>query len=146
MRVYLDHCAFNRPFDKQDNIKVQLEVSAKLHIQDQIKKGKYDLVWSYMSDLENSRNPNIENRKSIQIWKNIANHRCKSSKNILDTGKKIERKGIRVKDALHIASAIESKCEYFITTDYGLLNKDIREIKIINPIDFVRKMEEQNEN
>jgi len=146
MRLYLDHCTFNRPFDKQGSIKVQLEISAKLHIQEQIKQEKYDLVWSYMSDLENSKNPNIENKKSIQIWEDIAKYRCKSSKTILEIGKKIEEKGIRVKDALHIASAIESKCEYFITTDYGLLNKNIEEIKIINPIDFVREMEEVNEN
>ena len=61
-------------------------------------------------------------------------------------GSKIARKGIRANDALHIACAIESRCEYFITTDTGLTNKKIEEIKIINPIDFVRKMEEQNEN
>ena len=76
------------------------------------------------------------------LWEDIAIYRCKSSANILTIGKKILEKNIRVKDALHIASAIESKCEYFITTDYGLLNKDFEEIKIINPIDFVRNMEE----
>jgi len=55
-------------------------------------------------------------------------------------------KGIRANDALHIACAIDSRCEYFITTDAGLTNKEIDGIKIINPIDFVRKMEEGNEN
>ena len=54
--------------------------------------------------------------------------------------------GIRVNDALHIACAIDSQCEYFITTDVGLTNKEIEGIKIINPIDFARKMEEKNEN
>jgi hypothetical protein len=59
MRIYLDHCAYNRPFDDQGNIKNQLETTAKLYIQNQIRKGKYDLVWSYMSDFENESNPNI---------------------------------------------------------------------------------------
>ena len=44
MRIYLDHCAYNRPFDEQKSIKIQLETSAKLYIQNQIKLGKYDLV------------------------------------------------------------------------------------------------------
>jgi hypothetical protein len=146
MRIYLDHCAYNRPFDNQNNIKNQLETSAKLYIQDQIKQGKYDLVWSYMSDFENDNNPNIENKKSIQIWENISKYKCKSSENILIRGNKIIEKGIRANDALHIACAIESQCKYFITTDANLTNKKIEEIKIINPIDFVREMEGKNEN
>jgi len=146
MKIYLDHCAYNRPFDDQNNIKIQLETSAKLYIQDQIRQGIYDLVWSYMSDLENNYNPNIENKNSIQAWETIAKFKCRSSDNILLRGVKIMEKGIRVKDALHIACAIESQCEYFITTDTGLINKRIDTVQIINPIDFIRKMEENNEN
>ena len=146
MKIYLDHCTYNRPFDDQSNIKNQLETTAKLHIQDQIRQGKYDLVWSYMSDFENSNNPNIENKNSIQLWEDIAKHKCKSSESILMRGNKTKQAGIRANDALHIACAIESKCEYFITTDVGLTNKNVEGIQIINPIDFVRRMEEQNEN
>jgi hypothetical protein len=62
--MYLSATA--RRADDQNNIKNQLETTAKLYIQDQIKQGKYELVWSYMSDLENSNNPNIENKNSIQ--------------------------------------------------------------------------------
>jgi predicted nucleic acid-binding protein len=146
MKIYLDHCAYNRPFDNQNNIKNQLETSAKLYIQDQVRQGRYDLVWSYMSDFENDNNPNIENKKSIQKWENISKYKCKSSDNVLIIGSKIMEKGIQANDALHIACAIESQCEYFITTDAGLINKKIEGIKIINPIDFVRNMEEKNDN
>jgi hypothetical protein len=146
MKIYLDHCAYNRPFDDQSNIKIQLETLAKLYIQAQIRQGKYDLVWSYMSDFENNNNPNIENKSSIQLWEGMAKYKCKSSDKIIAQGNKIEQKGIRPKDALHIACAIESKCEYFITTDLGLTNKKFDEIEVLNPIDFVRKMEENNEN
>ena len=138
MRIYLDHCAFNRPFDDQKNIKTQLETNAKLYIQDQIKQGKYDLVWSYMSDFENFNNPIIENKNTIQLWENIAKYKCKSSENIFIQGKKLEQIGVKANDALHIACAIESQCRFFITTDTGLLNKKIEEIQIINPIDFIR--------
>jgi predicted nucleic acid-binding protein len=61
-------------------------------------------------------------------------------------GKQIEQNEIRPNDALHIACAIESQCEYFITTDDGLTNKRINEIKIINPIDFIRMEGDENEN
>jgi hypothetical protein len=102
MKVYLDQCAYNRPFDDQSNIKNQLETTAKLHIQDKIRQGTYELVWSYMSDFENSNNPNIENKNSIQQWENIAKYKCKSSKNVLDRGRKIEQLKIRSNDAANL--------------------------------------------
>jgi len=57
MRIYLDNCCFNRPFDRQDDITTRLETEAKLYIQNQIKAGTLKLVWSYILDFENSRNP-----------------------------------------------------------------------------------------
>ena len=141
-RIYLDQCAFNRPFDSQDNIRNRLETIAKLHIQQGIKDGKYELVWSYMSDYENHNNPNSENRNAIQLWESYATFRCLSSVLIPYLAKEIECKGIRSKDALHIACAIESNCEYFITTDKKLENKTIDNILIVNPINFIQIMEE----
>ena len=38
MRVYLDNCCYNRPFDDQAQIKVLLETLAKLDIQQRMKK------------------------------------------------------------------------------------------------------------
>ena len=99
-----------------------------------------------MSDLENSNNPNIENKVTIQKWEKIAKHRCVSSFDILKLGNTIQKKGIRPKDALHIACAIVSNCKFFITTDKGLTNKIIDNIRILNPIDFVREMDDHNEN
>jgi len=33
MRVYLDNCCFNRPYDDQMQLKIELETKAKLFIQ-----------------------------------------------------------------------------------------------------------------
>ena len=33
IKVYLDNCAYNRPFDDQTQIKIALETAAKQHIQ-----------------------------------------------------------------------------------------------------------------
>jgi hypothetical protein len=37
MRLYLDNCCFNRPFDDQTQRKIALESEAKLYVQDEIK-------------------------------------------------------------------------------------------------------------
>ncbi|MCL1812481.1 MAG: hypothetical protein FWG29_03035 [Treponema sp.] len=48
IKVYLDNCTYNRPFDDQNQIKIRLETEAKLFIQQSIIAGSYELVWSYI--------------------------------------------------------------------------------------------------
>ena len=57
MRIYLDMCCYNRPYDDQSQIKVSLETQAKLHIQDQIVGQELELVSSYMLRYECCQNP-----------------------------------------------------------------------------------------
>ena len=35
MRVYLDNCCYNRPFDPQEQLRIRLETEAKLEVQSQ---------------------------------------------------------------------------------------------------------------
>lgn len=56
MRIYLDNCCYNRPYDDQTQLRISLESQAKLHIQEMIKDGKLELAASYMLTCENSRN------------------------------------------------------------------------------------------
>ena len=44
MKIYLDNCCFNRPFDDQGQIRVRLESEAKLEVQGRIMRGELDLV------------------------------------------------------------------------------------------------------
>ena len=141
LKIYLDICSYNRPFDDQAQMKVRLETEAKLYIQAAIREEKYSLIWSYMLDYENKDNPYEEKKNAIAPWKEIAGYYCPSSDAILSLGQDIMKRGIKAKDALHIACAIKGGCEYFITTDNRLTNKTIPNIKIINPIDFVRETE-----
>lgn len=72
MRIYLDNCAFNRPFDDQSQIRIRLESEAKLYIQDKIGQQEIELVWSYILDLENEQNPFEERKRAIEKWKSVA--------------------------------------------------------------------------
>jgi predicted nucleic acid-binding protein len=145
-RIYLDNCVYNRPFDDKEQLTVLMEAEAKLKIQEDIRNGLHELVWSYMNEYENDENPYEDKKESIRIWKNIAQHICTPNEKVLEKGLQIQHNSIRPKDSLNIACAIESKCQYFITTDINLLKKAglFSEIKVINPIDFIREMEERN--
>lgn len=140
-KIYLDNCCYNRPFDSQAHIKIRLETEAKLYIQTNVREGKYSLCWSFMLDYENGKNPYEEQQRMIAPWKNVAIDFCPPTEMILMRGKEIMKFGVKNADALHIACAIEKRCEYFITTDRKLTNKNIGGIIVLNPIDFVRQTE-----
>ena len=65
MKIYLDNCCFNRPYDDQSNLRIRLEAEAKLKIQEEIRNRNYELVWSYLLDYENSKNPFWERKEQI---------------------------------------------------------------------------------
>jgi hypothetical protein len=52
MRVYLDNCCYNRPFDEQAQLRVVLETLAKLNIQQQMRGGVLEYAWSSVLDFE----------------------------------------------------------------------------------------------
>jgi len=90
--------------------------------------------------LKNTDNP-YDNKLIIQSWEKIATEFCDFDEKILEQGKELQKLGIKENDSLHIACAIFTNCDYFITTDYKLTTKDVEKIKIINPIDFIKIME-----
>ena len=143
MRIYLDVCTFNRPFDDQNQLKIKLETEAKLYIQQEIIAGHYDLVWSYIFEYENDKNKFDDRRNSIYDWKNIAKIHCVENNEIIEYAESVRNQyGIRTKDALHIACSVYTNSDYLITTDRQLFNKKFNDIKIINPLVFLNEMEE----
>ncbi len=40
MRVYLDNCCYNRPYDDQSQLRISLETQAKIQIQGMIRNGE----------------------------------------------------------------------------------------------------------
>lgn len=139
MKVYLDNCCFNRPFDDQKQLRIRLETQAKLAIQEMIKNEKLQLAWSFMMDYENSRNNNISRQFEINKWANLAVEYNIGDDNVLAMAKGFQNIGMKKKDSLHLACAIDSKCEYFITTDDGILKKSekVKKVSLINPVDFI---------
>ncbi|HEU20660.1 MAG TPA: PIN domain protein [Deltaproteobacteria bacterium] len=143
MRVYLDNCCFNRPFDDQRQIKIRIETEAKLFVQEKIRDKQVELVWSYILEFENENNPFEERKNAIRKWKKIASIDLDEKREIIDEAKMLEKSGIKAKDALHVACAVYSQCEYFVTTDEEIIHKlsDYNKIKIVNPVSLIDKIE-----
>lgn len=142
MKLYLDNCCFNRPFDSQEQLSVRMETDAKLQVQESIRKGENELVWSFILDYENGANPQSEVRKKIAEWKLLAVTDVDYSIDVKELTEKYMRSGLRQKDASHIACAVVSGYNCFLTTDKSILNKHIGDIELANPIDYVRRRED----
>jgi len=139
VRIYLDNCAFNRPFDDQSQIRIRLEAEAKLYLQDKIKQGALELIWSYILEFENEANPFLERKAAIRKWHSLAVVEIEENASVLKIAKNLLKKGVKAKDALHVASAIEGCADYFVTTDDRLLKKlfDLTVVQVINPVDII---------
>jgi hypothetical protein len=95
MRIYLDNCCFNRPFDVQSDMIVYLETKSKLAIQGMIKNKRLELVWSEVLDFENNENPFEERKFKILEWKLLAVENVEMNDLILETARKLLSLGLR---------------------------------------------------
>ena len=147
MKIYLDNCCFNRPYDDQSILSIYLETQAKLKIQENVRDHKINLIWSSMLDFENSENPDQAIQQEISTWRNRASIIIHQNKNIIEKAEQIYSYGISKKDALHISYAIEANCDFFITADKGILKKNhhVKELTIVSLIEYINILEDNNE-
>ncbi|OGW50430.1 MAG: hypothetical protein A2Z50_06265 [Nitrospirae bacterium RBG_19FT_COMBO_42_15] len=132
---------YNRPFDDQSQVRIRLETIATYAILKTIKERRYSLLWSFMLEFENSLNPDEDIKVEIQMTSSLALELINMTEDILITAKSLESKGIKPRDAIHIACAIKGDADYFLTCDDKLTRKSqlIKDkIIIMNPIDFIR--------
>lgn len=139
LKLYLDNCCFNRPYDDQSQSKIRSETDAKLLIQEKIAKDEVELVWSFILDYENSLNPFIERKNAIAKWKEYSQIYINGSEELLLTDEEIFSFNAGSGDSLHVASSVIADCDYFITTDDILIRKlkNYKHMKLINPKQFI---------
>ena len=146
MLIYLDSCAYNRPYDDHSQLRIHLEALSKMQIQKEIVQGKHRLVTSIVLDYENSRNRDETSAGKIQHFMD-ANRSVYVDEHIFSTlvplRNQIMAEGLKTADASHVACAIHAGCDYFITTDDRILKLKDNRINVISPLDFLSIEEEQ---
>jgi len=150
LRIYLDNCCFNRPYDDQSQLRISLETQAKLHIQGLIVSDQFELTSSYMLDYECSRNPHEMRRTTIRSFldKNTVVYLDEADykEQVDELAKEITATGVKSADAIHTACAILANCDYLLTTDDRLLKYKSERIEIIDPIEFIKRIGGENDD
>ena len=144
MMIYLDNCCFNRPYDQPTQTRIVTEALAKMEIQLAISEGKLDLAVSHMLVAENTRCPNpMAKAHNLRFMHEHAKSYVGSKRmeELMPMIREIMDAGIKRADATHIACAIDSGCDYLITTDDRMLKYKDNRITIIIPNDMLYIME-----
>ena len=144
-RIYLDNCCYNRPYDDQSQLRINLEALAKLEIQQRIRDGKIELVSSYILLAENAANRFETRRQDIKAFIDQYTHTFVSDardQNVKLLAADIMKTGIKLMDACHVACALLADCNCFVSTDRRLLKYHSDRMKILNPVTYVVEAEE----
>ena len=139
LRVCLDNCCYNRPFDDQSDLRTALETFAKLQIQALMRSGAVEYVWSDSLSHEVDQNPFPRRYQSIIAWMPGAAFYVETTADVIERAKSFNVQGVKKMDSLHLASAEKAGCDWFFTTDNGILKKvrTVGKMRVANPVEYV---------
>jgi len=121
MKIYLDNCCLNRPFDDQLQDKIRLETDAILAIINLCEINKWEFFKSDVLLYEINQIIDFERKqKVLRIYKH-GKTEIKLCKSIQERATKLLECNIKPFDALHIASAEHANSDVFLTTDKKLV-------------------------
>lgn len=145
MKVYLDTCCLNRPFDDQRQPRVRLEAEAATLIPEKINQQEWEWVGSEVLVYEIEQNLDTERTERLMLLAKGSNQTIEISEEILDRAQKLESLGFDEFDAVHLASAENAKVDIFLTTDDNLQkvsnrNKNLLPFVVINPVKWLEEV------
>ena len=157
LNIYLDLNNYYRVFDDQTQLRIKREAVAVNKIFQLIDSSKHKLYGSFALQNENDKNTYLKNKLHVQVIFSKWSFYIKFNLKIIEIAEKIiELSNAGTYDALHLGCAVLNNCEYFITCDDRFIrtintNTDklqgiIGITKIINPVDFIEKEMENNDN
>ncbi len=144
LKLYLDNCCYNRPFDDLEQEKINLEAQAIKVILNQYYNGEIKIYTSsaILYEMENIKD-DIKRNKILEVYNKLNLTSIAFSNTIRQRAVELKQFNIKDMDALHLAYAESENTDYFITTDRLLINASKRtdiKIKVINPVDFVMEV------
>lgn len=144
MKIYLDMCSVQRPLDTRIQLRIAVEAEAILGILTLCEAGHVELVASDALMFEAERNPHpVRKRYALQV--------LSKAKLFIHTDSRLEERaralleaGIKPLDALHLASAVEAKADYFCTCDDRFLKRakvvNTLQTKVVSPLELIAEV------
>jgi predicted nucleic acid-binding protein len=105
MKIYLDACCLNRPFDDQRQPRIRLEAEAISLILQNFHHRKWEWVGSEVLVYEIEQTVDVERRERLLLLAGRSHQVVEITEKILNRAEKLEASGFDSYDAIHLASA-----------------------------------------
>lgn len=145
MKLYLDACCLNRPFDDQRQPRVRLEAEAISLILQKLHQREWEWVGSEALVYELSQTIDLEHRERLLLLAGQSHQVIEITEKILNRAEKMETSGFDSYDAIHLASAEQAKVDVFLTTEDNIQkianrNKELLSLVIANPVRWLEEV------
>ena len=139
MKIYLDVCCLNRPFDDHSQERIRFESEAVMTILDHCRLKTLTLLSSEAVDLEISKIPDDDRKQKVMLLSLISKRNIVIDDGIKNRAKDLNNIGFKSFDAFHIACAEKGQADVLLTTDDHLLKKamshrEFLKVRLENPL------------
>jgi len=145
IKIYLDTCCLNRPFDDQTQERVRLESEAVLAVLSRIERSEWSWAGSDVLTDEIEQTLDTQKMSRAKLLSGFIQENVEIGAREERRAKELQAAGFQLFDALHIACAESAKADVFLSTDDRLLklakrlSKRLR-IRVENPLVWVEEM------
>ena len=123
MRVYLDCCSLQRPFDDRSQPRIAVEAEAVLVILALCESHQMGLISSETLLFEIGRIPDQTREEDALAILKLSKETVEPTAEVEALARRLSASGLKPLDALHLASASTAKADCFCTCDDKLLRK-----------------------
>jgi len=145
MKIYLDSCSLQRPFDDKSQIRISLEAEAILSIISLCESEQLELLSSEVLVFETNRISNVVRRENVFEILTLAKKVLMVNDEIENHALDLVSNGIMPIDALHLAVASQESADYFCTSDDVLLKKAKKieglNTSVVSPLELIEEIE-----
>ena len=144
MRIYLDMCSIQRPLDTKTQPRIAVEAEAILGVLVLCEAGHVELMASDALGFELERNPHpVRKEYALKVLSKAAVF-VHTDSQIEERARTFLAEGVKPVDALHLASAVEAKADYFCTCDDRFLKRakavDTGQTKVVSPLELITEV------
>jgi len=150
VKIYLDVCCLNRPFDDQRQDRIRLESEAIVLILKRLRSGAWEWISSEAVSFEVAQTPDLERRHRVECLIRYAHYSVLIEAPIVKRATEFEGMGFDAYDAIHLACAEHCNAKVFLTTDDKLLrfarmNSGQLKVNVRNPLIWLKEVIEDEQ-
>ena len=143
MKIYLDNCCLNRPFDNQSNLRIRLESEAIKVILFLCEQRQWHLMSSKIIEFEIANTPDKGRRKELEAINGLASSVIEINAEISSRAKEFEKAGLQAFDAIHLACS-ENRADVLLTADDEFIKRASKigdlKIRVSNPLKWLEEV------